>query len=81
MTAEQFCYWLQGFSELGAGELPTAVQWKSINDHLATVFVKVTPSIPYQGIRTMELRPEDKLREIMNEQNKWNQFVAPVITC
>lgn len=45
MTAEQFAYWLQGFAELTAGTQPTPEQWRSINEHLATVFVKVTPQV------------------------------------
>lgn len=44
MTAEQFAYWMQGFAELNT-EPPTAEQWQSIREHLATVFVKVTPSV------------------------------------
>ncbi len=44
MTAEQFSYWLQGFVELG-GDMPTEAQWKSIREHLATVFQKVTPPV------------------------------------
>ena len=43
MTAEQFAYWLQGFSEIHR-EPPTAEQWQVIRDHLATVFTKVTPN-------------------------------------
>lgn len=42
MTAEQFTYWMQGFSELNS-EPPTAEQWQMIRDHLQTVFHKVTP--------------------------------------
>lgn len=42
MTAEQFAYWMQGFAELNS-EPPTAEQWQSMKEHLATVFVKVTP--------------------------------------
>jgi len=45
MTTEQFAYWLQGFSELTGGTPPTAEQWQSIQDHLKTVFVKVTPPL------------------------------------
>lgn len=45
MTAEQFAYWMQGFAELTGDEMPTPAQWKSIRDHLQTVFVKVTPSL------------------------------------
>ncbi len=44
MTPEQFAYWLQGFAELNPDiEHPTPAQWKAINDHLATVFNKITP--------------------------------------
>lgn len=42
MTAEQFAYWLQGFSEI-TSKVPTDVQWKIIQDHLQLVFKKVTP--------------------------------------
>jgi hypothetical protein len=45
MTPEQFTYWLQGFVELGKGTAPTAEQWKSIQEHLSTVFQKVTPPV------------------------------------
>ena len=44
MTAEQFAYWLQGFAELG-NHAPTEQEWQSIREHLATVFVKVTPPL------------------------------------
>ena len=43
MTPEQFAYWLQGFSEVGK-EGPTTEQWKIIQDHLALVFTKITPT-------------------------------------
>lgn len=44
MTPESFAYWLQGFAELNPSlEQPTPEQWKSITEHLKTVFVKVTP--------------------------------------
>jgi hypothetical protein len=42
MTPEQFAYWLQGYSEI-AGDAPTKEQWQVIQDHLKTVFHKVTP--------------------------------------
>lgn len=45
MTAEQFAYWMQGFAELSGDEPPTAAQWRSMRDHLATVFTKVTPPV------------------------------------
>lgn len=44
MTPEQFAYWLNGFAELNPSmEHPSPEQWKSITEHLKTVFVKVTP--------------------------------------
>lgn len=46
MTPENFAYWLQGFTELNpAMEQPTPEQWKSITEHLKTVFFKVTPEL------------------------------------
>lgn len=45
MTPEQFAYWLQGFAELSGVAVPTTEQWKSIREHLATVFEKVTPPV------------------------------------
>jgi len=60
MTAEQFAYWLQGFSELNGGP-PTAAQWASVKEHLATVFGKVTP--PVDTAADMDVR-ERVLRRI-----------------
>lgn len=48
MTPEQFAYWLQGFVELTQGQTPNPAQWKSICEHLAMVFNKVTPPIQMQ---------------------------------
>ena len=42
MTPEQFVYWLQGFAEISR-KAPNEQEWQVIKDHLATVFVKVTP--------------------------------------
>lgn len=44
MTPEQFAYWLQGYAELQQ-EPPTPEQWKSVKEHLALVFKKVTPPV------------------------------------
>lgn len=51
MTSEQFCYWLQGYFELQKIEhgdiciTPKAI--KAIDDHLQTVFHKVTPTYQF----------------------------------
>lgn len=45
MTEQQFCYWLQGFAELSGDCPPTPEQWKSIREHLALCFMKVTPPV------------------------------------
>jgi hypothetical protein len=44
MTNEQFCFWLQGFIEIGNPEALTKEQVQIIKDHLQLVFTKVTPS-------------------------------------
>lgn len=46
MTSEQFAYWMQGFVELN-GAAPTDEQWQSIKEHLAMVFVKLTPPVQF----------------------------------
>lgn len=51
MTAQEFCYWLQGYAELG-GERPTEAQWAQIKEHLKLVFTKVTPGVA--GEETLE---------------------------
>jgi hypothetical protein len=75
MTAEQYAYWLNGFVELTEWKQPTPEQWKSICEHLGTVFNKVTPSVQFRvdGIRSAELRLSDALRN--------NQPGMPTITC
>lgn len=68
MTPEQFAYWLQGCAELNPDmDAPSPAQWKAIKDHLATVFVKVTPPFPQQrvlgpGIASPGLHPLDYRR-------------------
>lgn len=55
MTTEQFAYWMQGFAELTGDTPPTVEQWKSMREHLATVFHKVTPPVtlpPFDTSRT-----------------------------
>lgn len=44
MTPEQFAYWLQGYAELNPNTPPNLDQWRQIQDHLNTVFTKVTPN-------------------------------------
>lgn len=49
MTPEQFCYWLQGRAEMQPDNPPSEAEWAMIREHLATVFVKVTPPIRIPG--------------------------------
>lgn len=55
MTSEQFCYWLQGFTEI-TGEKPDEKQWEIIVEHLQTVFLKETKlsNIPYLNIEKFD---------------------------
>lgn len=73
MTPEQFCYWLQGFSEID-GYPPTPDQWLVIKDHLAHVFEKKTPA------RTLD----DIIRQDGWKEIRPGQYQPPIgtkITC
>jgi hypothetical protein len=90
MSPEQFTYWLQGFTELNGAEQPTAEQWKSITEHLQTVFVKVTPPVsppfslrdanPIIG-RSSEYRLADHLRKLGINGDWPYMSGSPLITC
>jgi hypothetical protein len=71
MTPEQFCYWLQGYTELH-GSPPSAEQWKSIQEHLKTVFHKVTPSV------RQALGDQHPFRN-QNMENPWTQWSPTVL--
>lgn len=79
MTPEQFCYWLQGFSEVN-GSPPNTAQWKIIQDHIKQVFDKKTPvrsATPvYQG---------DVLGDWMKRQeqqkNSYPDFIEHKVIC
>lgn len=45
MTPENFCYWLQGFFEIGKATEMTALQVEEIKNHLSLVFNKETPDL------------------------------------
>lgn len=46
MRSRDFCYWLQGFFEVGGHEAMTAQQVASVKAHLALVFKhEIDPSI------------------------------------
>lgn len=69
MTPEQFVYWLNGFAELNPSlEQPTPEQWKSITEHLKTVFVKVTPE--FQIKPNINFPPASNPRDIADAIGK-----------
>lgn len=57
MNAQDFCYWLQGFTELTQGQTPSPAQWKAIREHLDLVFKKVTPKV---GEVTVDVKVDTK---------------------
>jgi hypothetical protein len=67
MTPEQFAYWLNGFVELEGGAAPSAAQWKSICEHLKTVFNKVTPQVA-DAQKYTESDLQKTLREFAEKQ-------------
>lgn len=44
MNEREFCYWLQGFFEVGNPKQLSPEQTQIIKDHLALLFTKVTPN-------------------------------------
>lgn len=92
MTPEQFAYWLQGFAELQS-LTPTQDQWRSIREHLATVFNKVTPNLGAQnhindsgkilGHHMHDYQPPHDRRVIVSAQQQLDAFnrqmVNPVL--
>lgn len=84
MTAEQYAYWLNGFIELTEWKQPTPEQWKSICEHLVTVFNKVTPPVRIGQpcvYRSAELRAEDQLARYTSDRLPLSNGSLPVITC
>lgn len=85
MTAEQFAYWLNGFIELTEWKQPTPEQWKSICEHVGTVFEKVTPPVSEapksieQALR--QYREGNKIAYPPNLPMSPYFTGAPVITC
>ena len=65
MTEREFCHWLQGFSEV-TNKVPTAEEWKIIQDHLALVFNKVTPNYSLDNVTTTEVAPFRQFRPMMD---------------
>ncbi len=59
MNEKEFCYWLQGFFELTGKQEITPEQAKMIQEHLQTVFNKVTPPLqqPWPGSGLVQPRP------------------------
>lgn len=47
MDQTNFCYWLQGYSEL-CGDAPNKEQWDIIKEHLQLVFTKQTQLPPFE---------------------------------
>lgn len=75
MTPENFVYWLQGYFEVNRSEkFLTEEQFKVVQDHLKTVFHKVTPvyttkdsSLPLQ-VKTYETDPRHNNDPFNNAQ-------------
>lgn len=64
MNTEQFAYWLQGYSEISGGKIPSENEWKIIQDHLKLVFVKKTPD------RTTVINPTIDYSKILGDPAK-----------
>lgn len=79
MTIEQFAYWLNGFVELNQGKAPTTEQWKSIVEHLGTVFNKVTPIVEKSPVKDVAKESEQKATEPnkqkQSDMTDWDRII------
>lgn len=89
MTPESFAYWLQGFAELNPSmEQPSPEQWKSITEHLKTVFVKVTPEVQMQPVKiewpadTKPIDITEAIRKSFRDAQRSPYYGQPIqLTC
>lgn len=75
MNEQQFAYWLNGFAELNGDVPPTADQWKSIREHLATVFKKVTPNVGSPVVPNM--RDDPSVKDMIEKARRAN-WIEPL---
>jgi hypothetical protein len=75
MTEQQFAYWLQGFAEL-CPDAPTAEQWQSIREHLATVFNKVTPPVKVT-VKLPEVGESQAIKDLIEKARKERVIEPP----
>ena len=61
MSPQDFCYWLQGFLEMGNPKEMNEGQVKMLKNHLGLVFVNVTSDLP------QESSPEEPKKEILTD--------------
>jgi hypothetical protein len=77
MHQVDFCYWLQGYVEMGGGS-PNETQWKMIKDHLAEVFRKVTPTgWTDKGVGQEKLPVEASPAPATNPMPSWDDILKP----
>lgn len=74
MTPENFAYWLQGFVELTQGQTPNPAQWKSIQEHLGTVFKKVTPPVGETTVK-VSVDTKDAQKSIDDLKKAYDELV------
>lgn len=73
MTAEQFAYWLHGFTELTHGQTPDHAQWKAIREHLDLVFRKVTPSVGEVSVK-IDVDTKDAEKAVGDPAKQWGEL-------
>ncbi|VWC90141.1 hypothetical protein BLA17378_04512 [Burkholderia aenigmatica] len=79
MTAEQFAFWLHGFTELTRGQTPDPAQWKAIKEHLDLVFKKVTPPVgDIQNTIKIEIDAKDAEKTLDDLRKKYEDLTKKV---
>jgi len=74
MEPKDFCYWLQGFTELSGSHQPTIAQWEMICEHLQLVFTKVTSELHEDDMNLSE-DPYDLMETIIKRLRETSQTI------
>jgi hypothetical protein len=78
MNAQDFCYWLHGFTELTRGQTPDPDQWKAIREHLDLVFKKVTPAVESKVTVKVDAKDAQKsISDLAEVMRKYRESLPP----
>ena len=79
MTSDQFCYWLQGYFELGGSTELTIEQINMIKTHLNYVFTHIG-QLPLQYQQSY-ISQSGGVQQLQQQGNIGQQYSEVIVTC